>query len=259
MERIRNFKKDGIRRNALRNWGMIFLALGIVGRSVFQNQFLGLGSVTPQQLLEVMSSSDQAMLYATLGIVLQAVETCAIPIFAFLLVEGVKHTSSFKNYFLWVLGLAALSEIPYNLAMSSKFIDLSTRNPVFGLVLVMVLLFFFQTYAEKSGKNTAIKVIVTIAAMIWASMLSIDYGGSLVLVSAVLWIFWDKPLARNISGATVSILCSVSNLFMMAAPMGFLAIHFYNGEKPEDENRTLNYLLYPALLLAAAIGGRFVL
>ena len=37
-------------------------------------------------------------------------------------------------------------------------------------------------------------------------------------------------------------------MFYMASPMGFLAVHLYNGEKGE-QNRLVNYLTYPALLL----------
>ena len=184
-----------------------------------------------QQLLEAMQSSETMMLYATLGLVLQAVETCALPIFAFLLVEGVQKTSNFWNYFFRVLGVAALSEIPYNLAMSGKLFNFSSRNPAFGLVLAMIAIYFYGRYTEKSVKNTLVKLVVTLAAILWGSMLSIEYGGCMVLVAAVLWAFRTKPMMRNIAGATATILGSLYSLFMMAAPMGFLAIHFYNGEK----------------------------
>lgn len=258
MERIRDTKTSGISRNALHTWGIFFLALGILGRSIFQNQLLGMGSVTAQQLLEAMQSSETMMLYATLGLVLQAVETCALPIFAFLLVEGVQKTSNFWNYFFRVLGVAALSEIPYNLAMSGKLFNFSSRNPAFGLVLAMIAIYFYGRYTEKSIKNTLVKPVVTLAAILWGSMLSIEYGGCMVLVAAVLWAFRTKPMMRNIAGATATILGSLYSLFMMAAPMGFLAIHFYNGEKGE-ENRLVNYLAYPVILLAVGLAGAFLL
>ena len=76
---------------------------------------------------------------ATIALVCQAVSTCAVPIFAFLLVEGFLHTSDWKRYLTRVSLMALAAEIPYNLAMSSKLIDLSSRNPAFGLVLSFVL------------------------------------------------------------------------------------------------------------------------
>lgn len=254
MERIREKKASGISRNALRTWGMFFLTLGIVGRSILQNRLLGLSSITAQELLDIMNGSEAAMVYATVGLVMEAIETCALPIFAFLLANGVQHTSNFWKYFGRVLGVAVLSEIPYNLAMSGKLFDFSSRNPVFGLVLAMIALYSYGKYTEKSAKNTLIKGVVTLAACLWCSMLSVAYGASMVIVVAVLWAFRKKPMLRNVAGATASILCSLSSLLMMAAPMGILAVHYYNGEKGED-NALVNYLAYPVILLVVALVG----
>ena len=61
-------------------------------------------------------------------------------------------------------------------------------------------------------------------------------------------------MLRGMGGAVAALVCSVFSLFYMASPMGFLAVHFYNGEKGPD-NRTVNYLAYPVLLLAVwAVG-----
>ena len=254
METIQTRRKNGIHSGTLRTWGMLFAASGIVGRSILQLRLLGLGTITAQELLEVMGSSNTAMIIVTLALVMQAMETCAVPIFTYLMVEGFQHTSNYKNYLLRVLGVAVLSEIPYNLAMSGKLVDLSSRNPVFGIVLGLVVLYFYNMYAEKSGKNTAIKLLVTVAAIIWVSMLDITYGGSVVLIGAVLWAFRAKPMLRNVAGASATILCGVSSVFFMVAPMSFLIIHNYNGEEGGN-SRKVDYLAYPVILLAVALAG----
>ena len=87
METVRK-RSSGISSNGLRTWGMFFLLAGMLGKSILQNGLLNLGAVSFGQLLEQMQTSRAAMLYATLALVLQAMETCAVPIFAFLLVEG---------------------------------------------------------------------------------------------------------------------------------------------------------------------------
>lgn len=258
MERIENTKPKGITSNGLHTWGMLFLAMGIVGRCIFQNHLLGMGSNTTKQLLELMSASENAMTYATIGLVLQAAETCAVPIFAYLLVEGRQQTSDFKKYALRVLGLALLSEIPYNLAMSSKLFDLSSRNPVFGLVMAMIALYFYGVYEEKNFKNTAIKALVTLAAFLWCAMLKIEYGGCIIILTAVLWAYREKSLMRNMAGTTGAIVCMLVSPLFMVAPMGMMAVHFYNGERGQD-NRLVNYLAYPVILLAVALYGIFFL
>ena len=85
METVRK-RSSGISSNGLRTWGMFFLLAGMLGKSILQNGLLNLGAVSFGQLLEQMQTSRAAMLYATLALVLQAMETCAVPIFAFLLV-----------------------------------------------------------------------------------------------------------------------------------------------------------------------------
>ncbi|MGM9549734.1 MAG: TraX family protein [Faecousia sp.] len=254
MERIPTTKPSGIRTNALHAWGMLFTAFGIVGQSILQNRLLGIGQISAQALLEAMQESDGTMLIATLALVLHALETCAVPIFAFLLVEGYQHTSSFRKYILRVLGVAVVSEVPYNLAMGGRLLDFSSRNPVFGLVLGLIVLYLYDRYGEKTAKYTIGKVVITIAALLWPLMLGIEYGSCVVLTVAVLWAFRKKPLMRNFAGATVSIVCSLYSPFFLAAPMGFLAVHLYNGEKGA-ENRLANYLAYPLLLLVIGLAG----
>lgn len=244
----------GITAGTLHGWGMLFAALGIVGRGILQNRLLGLGQTTPQALLEAMQASDSTMAIATVSLVLQALETCAIPFFALLLVEGFRHTSDFRKYLLRVLGAAVLSEIPYNLAVSGKLVDLSGRNPVFGVALALIMLYFYSRFSGKSGKNLAVKVVITLAALAWPVMLGIAFGSALVLTAAVMWVFREKPLLRNIGGACAVIVCALSSPFYLAAPMGVLGAHFYNGEKGED-NRLVNYLAYPALLLFVGAAG----
>lgn len=249
MQLIPGRKRNGIHSGALRTWGMLFVAAGVISRSVLQRSMLGMGGISGAQLLEIMST-ESAMNIATAALVLQVLEACAVPIFACLLVEGFAHTSDFKKYLLRVLGLAVLSELPYNLAISGKLLDCSSRNPVFGVALGLIVLAFYKYYADRNAKNVAVKTVVTLAAVMWVGMLDIEYGVPMVLVSAVLWAFRSNTLLANVAGATVSIVCSLSSLFMMAAPMGFLAVHSYNGEKGES-NRTVDYLAYPALLLGS--------
>ena len=255
-ERLVGRKKSGIGANALKTWGLVFLICGVIGRGVIQNGLLGIGKMTAMQLLDVMNASKDAMLLATVSLALQAVETCAVPIFAFMLTEGVRHTSSFKNYFLRIFLLALVTEIPYNLAIDGELFAMSSRNPVFSLVLCMVMLYLFRRYPGKSFKNIVLKVVFAGATIVWCEMLKVEFGSAMVLVTAVLWAL-HGTMYRNFVGAAASIVCTVFSLFFMASPMGFMAVHLYNGEK-SDNNRYLTYLSYPCILLIAALAGYYL-
>ncbi len=254
MERLSNTTPSGMSGDGLRTWGLVFLAAGVFSCGVLQNRLLGIGALNTQQLLAVMEGN---MLAATLALVLQAMETCAVPIFALLLVEGFQHTASFRGYFLRVLGLAVLTELPYNLAMGGKLLDLSSRNPVFGVVLGLVVLYCYTRYAEKSGQNRLIRGLVTLAALVWPLMLQIQHGVCMVALVCLMWRFRKKPVYRNFIGAAAAMLCSLLSPYYLAAPMGFLALHAYNGEKGEA-GPMVRYLAYPALLLIIGVGASFL-
>lgn len=250
MDRISPPRPSGIPSGTLRTFGILFAACGIVGQSILQNKLLGIGSVSAQALLEAMQRSGATMAIATAALIAKAIETCAVPVFAFLLVEGFQHTGSLRGYFLRILGVAALSELPYNFAISGKLLDPSAQNPVFGLVLGLALLYWYRKYGDRSVGQALGRAAITLAALLWPVMLHIQYGSATVLTVAILWAMRKKPNFRSMVGAAGIILCSLFSPFFLAAPMSFLAIHFYNGEKGAG-SRWVNYLAYPALLLAA--------
>ena len=246
MERLNERPSAGLGGRGLKLWGLAFLAVGTVGRGLLQNRLLGVGGLSGAQLLELMQSSQSAMLYATFSLVLQAAEVIAIPIFAFLLVQRMTLTEKPMKLLLWLLGLAALCEVPYHWAMTGKLWNPAIRNPAVGLALAAAMLVFYRMYGEKSMQHRFIRVIVTAAAVLWTLMLRIDHGTLLVLLTCVCYSL-KKPVARNLTGALVSVACILSSPFYVIAPMGFLPVHLYNGE-PEEES-FLAYLPYPAILL----------
>lgn len=259
MERLaRQEKRTGITRTALRLWGIFFLAAGIVGEAILQNRILNVDSSTNAQLLEAMSADSRIMIAATLALVLQAVQTCAVPIFCFLLVEGFQHTKDPVKYLLRVLGVAVVSEIPYNLAMSGSLWDASTRNPAFGLVLSLVILLIFKRFEGKGFGKLMIKFIVIVAGIVWTVMLGIVEGQSCVVLVAALWAARNQKQFRSFVGCVAAACCSLFSPFYLAAPMGFMAVHFYQGEQGE-ENRIINYGAYPVLLLIAGIAGTYLM
>lgn len=258
MERLNDTQKNGISRTALRTWGLVFMGLGVFGKSILQNRLLGMGSGSGTQLLQKMMESDALMAYATLAVILEAVSTCAAPIFCFLLVEGFMNTKDFKKYLLRVAGAACIAELPYNLAMSGRLLDTGSRNPMFAMVLCLVMLYLYDRFAEKSTANTVIRLVVTVAALVWSGMLGIESGIPCVLIVAVLWMSRKLENYRNFIGCAAAAVCSVFSVYYIAAPMGFMAVHFYKGEQ-RNENRIMNYLMYPALLLVVGLAGMFLI
>lgn len=248
MEQNVKKRKRGFGARTLRLWGIAFLVAGIVGRGVIQTHMLGIVGNNTQDLLNILNTVPNAMTLTALSIALQAAETCAVPIFAMLLIEGVQNTSDFKAYFTRVLTLAVFAEIPFNLAFGAKLIDLKTRNAVFGVLICMFMLYLWKNYDAKSKKNALIKIMIAIVAILWCEMLKVDYGSALVIIVAILWTFRNNTLFFNFAGAAAAMSCTLISPFFLASPMGFLAVHSYNGDEDTNSHK-YNYLLYPVMLI----------
>lgn len=253
MERLRKHANRGLSKRQLVFWGMLFVLAGMVGRSYLQNRVLQIGTLTGQQLLEVMSSSGAAMAAATASLVMQALETCAVPIFAFLLADGFQKTKSRRKMFLSLALTAVISELPYNLVMSGKLVDLTSRNPVVAMVIGMLVLYFFRRYEEKTMKNVLVKIAVSIAAALWCVMLNVTHGVALLVVTVVMWALRNKGQLRVLFGAVAATACSIMSLFYMVSAMGVLPVHLYREEEEQTEDGVMLYLAYPVLLLAVGM------
>lgn len=250
-------EKKGLSGNAIRVWALLLLTVGLAGQSIIENRLLGLSGLTTKQLLELMNTDSNAMIYVTVALICKIAQACATPLFSMLLVEGFLHTSNLKNYLLRVLVVAAVSEIPYNLAMSGSIIDLSSRNPAFGVLLGLLLLWFFSMYQEKGMKHTLIKLIVVVAAVVWSKMLGIEGGECIVIVTGAIWAFRKKPSMRTFAACGACALCTVFSMYYLAAPMFCLLLHMYNGQ-PGERSQKVNYAAYPAVLVLLAACGLFL-
>ena len=255
MERIRDRRPRGIHRGALRTWGILFLLAGIIGKSILQ--FRLLGPMGGEALYQAMEDSA-AMAYATAALALMALETCAVPIFACLLVEGVCHTGDWKRYLLRVTAVALVSEIPFNLAMSGAVVDLTGRNPAFGTLVCLVMLCFFRAYPGKTPGRRFARAATAAAAFLWCAMLSVEYGCAMVIVTGVLWAFRDRANWYVMAGAAGCVVCALISPFFLAAPMGMLAVHYYNGE-PGEQSPWIAYAAYPVALTAVWLAGELLL
>ena len=72
-------RPSGLDRNKLRLLGLIIAAFGMLGRGILQNRVLGMGTVTSQQLLELMQASGAAMNAATVAMLRTVASTLSEP------------------------------------------------------------------------------------------------------------------------------------------------------------------------------------
>lgn len=101
--------------------------------------------------------------------VLRIIGRLAFPIFAFLVAEGMLHTSNWKKYLLRLFVFAIISEIPFDLITSGKVIDWSNQNVMFTLFLGAVAIAAVRT-KENLGYLGAVLVVFL------GYLCCVDYG-----------------------------------------------------------------------------------
>ncbi len=241
---------------SIRKWALAFLTIGTIGQGILQNQLLLLDQVSMEELATAMQQSPMIQTLVTVALICKVVATCAAPLFAFLLVEGFQRTSSFEKYLIRVGAVAVISELPYNLAVGGKLLDLSSRNPVFALFLSLIMLYFFSRYADKGLKNLIVKAVIAAAAFLWCVMLRIDHGVCLVVLVGFLWAVRDKSNVRSMFAFCGAMVCTIFNMYYIGSCLSCIMLHRYNEERGE-QNEILNYAFYPVLLLIVGIAALF--
>lgn len=256
-----NSAAKGLSRQSIRIWGLLFLVAGAVGQGIVMNVLMGMQGKSSAEILQSLESNEKNLTLGIVALVLQMAYAGAIPIFTFLLVDGFRRTSSIKNYGLRLAGVALLAEIPYNLAMSGMWFDFNSRNPMVAMVLGLVMLYIFNYYSGWKIKNILIRVMVFVLSIVWIEMLRIDHGLAVVVIITTLWALRKRKGLQILGGCSMMFMVSAfpsMNPTYWLSPMVFLAVYFCNDD-PCEENRWMNYLSYPAILLAVGLIAKYAL
>ena len=139
----------------LKLYGCITMVFYTLSVSVFQIGLLRIGEYDSIEAFSGAVAADPGLMsLSTWATVLQMIGWLSVPVFAFLLVEGFQHTSSFKRYLLTMLGFAVVSEIPYDLAMSGSLWSLNSQNSLFTLSICLIMLYGLRLYSGRKGAVT---------------------------------------------------------------------------------------------------------
>ena len=241
------WKTPDITADGLKLFACAVMLLRTIGIVVIEKGMIHLDTYTQNSLNEAMAQDSHLMTLAGLGSVFQLAGGLAIPIFAYLLVEGVRNTSSYKKYLLAMVVTAVVGEIPYDLAMSGKVLDLSSQNGMFTMCICLILLKCLELTDEiKGAAGKLVQILIVFAAVLWTSLLRSEYGLCMVLLVAVFYLFYTKNVLKTVLGGLIS-------LMYVTGPLAFYGLWCYNGERKDRINKYVYYAVYPVSLLVLFI------
>lgn len=118
----------------------------------------------------------------------------AFPIFAFMLVEGYFHTRNLKKYVLRLLIFALLSELPFNLAIGSRWFYPIHQNVLWSFLLSIGLIHLNEK-ARSKGKLW-LQLLTALTTTIFGALLGLitmlDYYHAGVLTVLVFYFFRQR-------------------------------------------------------------------
>ncbi len=194
-----------------------------------------------------------------MNLILRCIGRTAMPIFCFMIAEGFRHTHSVKKYALRLLLLAILSEIPYNLASSHRFVDISGRNVVFTLLLGLAALYgidSFENY-QQNRLRRLFQFFWVAAVCGMAELLRADYGYLGILLVILCDGFRGQPGRMTLAGVLVLFSYWPFSSIQSFGALAFLPLSLYNGRRTNRPASPMKracvqygfYLFYPAHML----------
>ena len=177
--------------------------------------------------------------------ILRIIGRLSLPIYAYMIAEGCRHTHDRKNYLLRLAGMAALCQIVYFFAMGS----------LYQCILVTFSLSVCLIYALEDGiglRSFGCLAVVFFLCVILPDLLPhtdfyIDYGLMGVLLPVIIYFGRPKTIQSLTIGLVLLALQTGGRQWWALAAVPLLAL--YNGQRGKGNIGKLFYLYYPAQLV----------
>jgi len=238
----------------------ICMLLYVVGTVVIEGGLLKTNSMDQSALNNALASDSRLMAKASVAALFQFIGGFSVPLFAFVMVEGFLETASFKRYFLSIILLAFVTEIPYDFAKSGKTFYAYAQNPIWGVVISLVMIFAIQKIYKKEKIISALGCIfIVVAALLWDILLATEFGIVFTLLVLIYYIFREKRNKAILIAALLCILVGIggsafgfNGLLYIPGALAAYPIFLYSGQRGFDEGnyKYIFYAIVPVMYLS---------
>lgn len=180
--------------------------------------------------------------------ILRDVGRIAFPIYCFLLVEGFFYTRSRWKYLRNLMLFAAVSEIPFNMAIFGKVFYPKGQNVYFTLAFGLCALLLLERFEGYRISRLAAQAVLIAVFLFIGEFLEVDYHWK-GIAYIIMFYYLKKLRIGKILAALVGALAFL--LYEPTAVFAFIPIYFYNGKR----GRQMKYLFYTIYPLHLAVFG----
>ncbi len=232
----------GISGSTLKWIAIITMVIDHIGAGFLENGLL------PYLYQTSLSGYGGYKFWANIDMLMRSIGRMAFPIFCFLIVEGICHTSSRKKFLARLFLFGVLSEIPFDLLLTGSVCDWSHQNVMFSLFLG-VLAVHLCSLGTQTGMRYRVKLLAILVGFgVLATLLRVDYGYVAIVLIFTFYLFRDQEFMRDIVAAVMMLGAGTVEI---AGYVAFVPIHFYNGRRGM-RLKYFFYAFYPVHLLIIA-------
>lgn len=210
METLQQQTRQGLSGTALKLAACITMLIDHIGASCIEAAYAAAAEI-PEAV-------------AQLDTVLRLIGRLAFPIFCFLLVEGFLHTHDVKKYIERLLVFGLVSEVPFDLAFFRTPFYWGHQNVYWTLALGVLAMAALKHFEDVDGNVAWKGRFAALGLAVLAQLLNTDYGAIGVALIVALYLTRSDRKYQCIIGA-------VMMLFELTAPLAFLLIWHYNGQR----------------------------
>lgn len=210
METLQQQTRQGLSGTALKLAACITMLIDHIGASCIEAAYAAAAEI-PEAV-------------AQLDTVLRLIGRLAFPIFCFLLVEGFLHTHDVKKYIERLLVFGLVSEVPFDLAFFRTPFYWGHQNVYWTLGLGVLAMAALKHFEDADGNVAWKGRFAALGLAVLAQLLNTDYGAIGVALIVALYLTRSDRKYQCIIGA-------VMMLFELTAPLAFLLIWHYNGQR----------------------------
>lgn len=249
-------KREAKRQRRARDRGVGNLSnfrLKVIGAVLL---FLGAASTTIVPLF-LGVPTDENMVGLTGAVLCEVVSWAAVPIYAWLLYSGFDHTHNQLLYAVQLLVLALVCEVPYDICNTHAVVDLSSQNPVWGLLIALIVVMLLEAIRDyPTGAKVVLSVLVILVGLAWNYLFRIGQTGLLMnigmLTLGFVVIFYYLDGRENSMLFTAGALGAVC---LIAPGVGVAVLHYRNDELGYGHawDKWVFYCIYPVILAACAL------
>ncbi len=263
-------RREGLSSKAIKILAGILTFCGMLGTSVLSAQ--------------IPTDTNKATLgTVTAAMVMVLIQLAAVPMYAWELVEGFNHTRSKWRYFARLVVLAAVSEIPWDMATYhyeriskgvesstaataghsvSFWFDPYTQNPVWALAVALLVIICLDCIRRQPSHRITpatawlLRFLLVFSAVLWIWLLNLGLLGSLLhmglLTLVFALIFFALQKKENTMMYTAGFVGALTAVF---PALGLLAVHARNGKNgfSTPAGRWMWYMFYVVALLGLGL------